>query len=57
MFLTFLSTSFVALALVAQAMSFGPDFLSVAALILGFDFVIGLTAGHARELGHNRRLL
>jgi hypothetical protein len=43
MFLTFLSTSFVALALVAQAMSFGQGFLSVAALVLGFDFVVGLT--------------
>ena len=43
MFLTFLSTSFVALALVAQAMSSGRDFLSVAALVLAFDFVIGLT--------------
>ena len=43
MFLTFLSTSFVALALVAQAMSFGQGFLAVAALVLAFDFVIGLT--------------
>ena len=43
MFLTFLSTSFVALALVSQAMSFGRDFLSVAALVLAFDLVIGLT--------------
>jgi hypothetical protein len=43
MFLAFLSTSFVALALLAQAMSFGRDFLSVAALILAFDLVIGLT--------------
>ena len=43
MFLTFLSTSFVALALVAQAMSFGEGFLSVAALVLAFDLVIGLT--------------
>ncbi len=43
MFLTFLSTSFVALALVAQAMSFGQSFLSVAALVLAFDLVIGLT--------------
>jgi hypothetical protein len=43
MFLTFLSTSFVALALLAQAMSFGQDFLSVAALVLAFDFVVGLT--------------
>ena len=43
MFLAFLSTSFVALALVAQAMSFSEEFLSVAALVLAFDFVIGLT--------------
>ena len=43
MFLTFLSMSFVALALLAQAMSFGRDFLSVAALVLAFDLVIGVT--------------
>ena len=43
MFLTFLSMSFVALALLAQAMSFGRDFLTVAALVLALDFVIGLT--------------
>jgi hypothetical protein len=43
MFLTFLSTSFVALALVAQAMSFGEAFLSVAAVVLAFDFVVGVT--------------
>ena len=43
MFLAFLSTSFVALALVAQAMSFGRSFLAVAALVLAFDFVIGVT--------------
>ena len=43
MFLAFLSTSFVALALVAQATSFGRDFLAVAAVVLAFDFVIGLT--------------
>ena len=43
MFLTFLSMSFVALALMAQAMSFGGAFLSVAALVLAFDLVIGLT--------------
>ena len=42
MFLTFLSTSFVALALVAQAMSWA-RLPSVAALVLAFDFVIGLT--------------
>ncbi|HET9417343.1 MAG TPA: hypothetical protein VFP30_07360 [Candidatus Limnocylindria bacterium] len=43
MFLSFLSMSFVALALLAQAMSFGRDFLSVAALVLAFDLVIGVT--------------
>jgi hypothetical protein len=43
MFLTFLSMSFIALALVAQATSFGTDFLTVAAVVLGFDLVIGLT--------------
>ena len=43
MFLTFLSMSFVALALVAQAMSFGGNFLAVAALVLAFDFVVGVT--------------
>jgi hypothetical protein len=43
MFLTFLSTSFVALALVAQAMSFGEGFLSVAALVLSFDLIVGVT--------------
>jgi hypothetical protein len=42
MFLTFLSMSFVALALLAQAMTFNQDFLSVTALVLAFDFVIGL---------------
>lgn len=43
MFLTFLSTSFVALALVAQAMTFGDAFLTVAAVVLAFDLVIGVT--------------
>jgi hypothetical protein len=43
MFLTFLSMSFVALALLAQAMSFGRDFLVIAALLITFDFIIGLT--------------
>ena len=43
MFLTFLSMSFVALALLAQGMSFGEQFLSIAAVVLAFDFVIGLT--------------
>ena len=35
MFLTFLSMSFVALALFSSAMSFGDDFLTVAAVLLG----------------------
>jgi hypothetical protein len=43
MFLTFLSTSFVALALLAQGMSFGDQFLTVALVVLAFDLVIGLT--------------
>jgi hypothetical protein len=42
MFLTFLSMSFVALALVASAMSFNDQFLGIAAILLGFDLVIGL---------------
>lgn len=43
MFLTFLSMSFVALALLAQAMAFDEQFLTVSAIVLAFDFVIGLT--------------
>ena len=43
MFLSFLSMSFVALALLAQAMAFGRDFLPVAALVLTFVFVVGVT--------------
>ncbi len=43
MFLAFLSMSFVALALLAQAMSFDDQFLSVAAILLAFDLVIGVT--------------
>jgi len=42
MFLTFLSMSFVGLALLAQAMSFASDFLVITALVLGFDLVIGV---------------
>ena len=42
MFLAFLSMSFVGLALLAQAMSFGSDFLVITALVLAFDFIIGL---------------
>lgn len=43
MFLTFLSMSFVALALVAQAVALGQAFLSIAAVVLTFDVVIGIT--------------
>jgi hypothetical protein len=52
MFLTFLSMSFVALALLAQGMSFGDQFLSVIAIVLAFDLVIGL-ATYARIDGAN----
>ncbi len=52
MFLTFLSMSFVALALLSQGMSFGGDFLTVTAVILGFDIVIGLTT-YGRIVGAN----
>lgn len=52
MFLTFLATSFVALALLAQAMSFGAEFLTLAAIILAFDLVIGL-ATYGRIVGAN----
>jgi hypothetical protein len=40
--LSFLSISFVALALIAQATSFGEPFLGIAAITLTFDFIIGL---------------
>jgi hypothetical protein len=43
MFLSFLSMSFVALALLSQAMTFGDQFLTVTAVVLAFDLVIGLT--------------
>lgn len=52
MFLTFLSMSFVALALLAQAMAFGEQFLTIAAIVLGFDFVIGATT-YGRIIGAN----
>lgn len=52
MFLTFLSMSFVALALLSQGMSFGQDFLTVAAVVLAFDLVIGLTT-YGRISGAN----
>ncbi|HYI67826.1 MAG TPA: hypothetical protein VEW95_12965 [Candidatus Limnocylindrales bacterium] len=52
MFLTFLSMSFVALALLAQGMSFGDQFLTIAAVVLAFDLVIGL-ATYGRISGAN----
>lgn len=52
MFLTFLSTSFVALALLAQAIGFTNQFLTVAALVLAFDLVIGLLT-YGRIMGAN----
>ena len=52
MFLTFLSMSFVGLALLAQAMSFGDQFLTVAAVVLAFDLVIGM-ATYGRIAGAN----
>jgi hypothetical protein len=52
MFLTFLSMSFVALALFSSAMSFGEDFLTVAAVVLAFDLIIGL-ATYGRIIGAN----
>jgi hypothetical protein len=52
MFLTFLSASLVALALFNTAMSFGDDFLVVAAIVLAFDLVIGL-ATYGRITGAN----
>ena len=52
MFLSFLSMSFVALALLSQAMSFGDQFLNVAAIVLTFDLVIGLTT-YGRIMGAN----
>jgi hypothetical protein len=43
MFLAFLSTSFVALALIAQALPLDRGFLAVAAIVLIFDLVVGVT--------------
>lgn len=42
MFLTFLSMSFVAMALLTQAMGFNRDFLVIASILIGFDFLIGV---------------
>jgi cbb3-type cytochrome oxidase subunit 3 len=52
MFLAFLSTSFVALALIAQTIPTERDFLLVAALVLAFDLVIGVTT-YGRIVGAN----
>jgi hypothetical protein len=49
-FITLVSMSLVALALLAQAMEFGPTFLAVAAITLAFDLLVGL-ATIARVLG------
>ena len=43
MFLTFLSMSFVALALLSGAMPISADFLVISAIVLGFDLLIGFT--------------
>jgi hypothetical protein len=47
MFLTFLSMSFVALALLAQAIGFTGDYIIIAGIVLGFNLFIGL-ATYAR---------
>jgi hypothetical protein len=52
MFLSFLSMSFVALALVAQPMAFGREFLVIAAIVLAFDVIVGLTT-YGRIIGAN----
>ena len=62
MFLTFVSMSFVGLALLAQATGFSSDFLLITAVVLCFDLVIALVyvrpgrggkpRGHARDAGH-----
>lgn len=52
MFLTFLSMSFVGLALLAQATDFGGGFLTVTAIVLAFDLVVGLTT-YGRIMGAN----
>ncbi len=52
MVLAFVSMSFVALALVAQALPLDRDFLLVAAVVLAFDLVVGLTT-YGRIIGTN----
>ena len=53
MFLAFLSASWVALALVAQAIGVDREFQAAAALILAFDLVLGLTT-YARIIRANQ---
>jgi hypothetical protein len=53
MFLAFLSASWVALALVAQAVGVDREFQAAAALILAFDLVLGLTT-YARIIRANQ---
>jgi hypothetical protein len=53
MFLAFLSASWVALALVAQAVGVDREFQGAAALILAFDLVLGLTT-YARIIRANQ---
>lgn len=53
MFLAFLSMSFVALALLAQATGFTREYLFIAAMVLCFDFLIG-TVTYIRTAGANR---
>jgi hypothetical protein len=52
MFLSFLSMSFVALALVSPAFPDITDILPVAAIVLAFDLVVGLTT-YGRIIGTN----
>ena len=52
MFLSFLSMSFVALALFSSAMTFDDEFLTVAAVVLAFDFLIGVVT-YGRIIGAN----
>ena len=52
MFLSFLSMSFVALALFSSAMAFGDEFLTIAAVVLAFDFLIGVVT-YGRIIGAN----
>jgi len=52
LFLAFLSMSFVALALLSQSIQPDRGFLSIAAVVLAFDLVVGLTT-YGRIIGTN----